>query len=227
MSKILNKYKSVLDLDPSLKSVINKDKIFGSFRKCKTLGDILINSRYPKINKNVESKGCISCGKCTLCKNYLVATTTIESPHTTENKIYKINNTIGCKDDYVIYFLLDKVCKKGYVGRTENTMSARWTTHKHHIKIGYDKCKVAVHWRDCKNVHPFDYNKIDTALTEQLSVTIIDRVFKEPWDTPDTLFTKLCKKEVYWQNQLCTLVSSGGLNARDERNIVQTRTSNK
>ena len=91
----------------------------------------------------------------------------------------------------------------------------------------YDKCKVAAHWRDDRNIHPFNANKMDTALKEQLSITLIDKVFREPWDTADTLFSKLCKKEVYWQNQLCTLVSSGGLNSRDERNYAQTRTSKK
>ena len=40
-----------------------------------------------------------------------MATNTIKSPHTTEDKIYKINGTIGCKDHYIIYFILDKVCK--------------------------------------------------------------------------------------------------------------------
>ena len=227
ISKALNKYKHVLDLDPTIKNFMDKGKIFGSFRRCKTLGDLLVNSRYPKIKHNNESKGCISCGKCTLCKNYLVATTKIESPHTAGGKSYNINQTISCSDDYVIYFILDKTCRKGYVGRTENSLSVRWATHKHHIKIGYDKCKVAAHWRDDRNIHPFNANKIDTALKEQLSITLIDKVFREPWDTADTLFSKLCKKEVYWQNQLCTLVSSGGLNSRDERNYAQTRTSKK
>lgn len=134
ISKVLNKYKHVLDLDPSIKRFMDKGKFFGSFRRCKTLGDILINSRYPKIKHNTESKGCISCGKCTLCKNYLVTTTKIESLHTTEGKSYNIDNTISCSDDYVIYFILYKTCKKGYVGRTENSLSVRWATHKHHIK---------------------------------------------------------------------------------------------
>ena len=35
ISEILNKYKHILDLDPALKNVINRDKIFGSFRKCR------------------------------------------------------------------------------------------------------------------------------------------------------------------------------------------------
>ena len=228
ISEILNKYKYILDLDPELKNVINRDKIFGSFRKCKTLGDILICSRYPKIRHSIaDYKGSVSCSRCTLCKNYLCATNVIKSPHTSTE--YKIQSTVTCLDDYVVYFILDKLCQKGYVGRTENNLRSRWSTHKNHIKIGYTKCKVATHWKLCPEVHPIiDTNSnIDDSLPSHISITLIDKVVKEPWDTADTLFTKLCKKEQYWQNQLNTLTSAGGLNVRDERNILQKRTSKK
>ena len=226
ISEILNKYKHILDLDPELKNVINRDKIFGSFRKCKTLGDILICSRYPKIRHSIaDYKGSVSCGRCTLCMNYLCATNVIKSPHISTE--YRIQSTITCLDDYVVYFILDKLCGKGYVGRTENNLRSRWSTHKNHIKIGYTKCKVATHWKLCPEVHSIMDVNIDDSLPSQISITLIDKVIKEPWDTADTLFTKLCKKEQYWQNQLNTLTSSGGLNVRDERNILQKRTSKK
>ena len=57
-SIIINKYKHLLDLDPTLSSVVNKDNIFVSFRKSKTLKDILVHSRYPHKPNTTDSSLC-------------------------------------------------------------------------------------------------------------------------------------------------------------------------
>ena len=50
---------------------------------------------------------------------------------------------------------------------------------------------------------------------------------KEPWDTADSLFTKLVKKEIYWQDRLRVMEEFGGLNDREERRMTQKRHSKK
>ena len=49
----------------------------------------------------------------------------------------------------------------------------------------------------------------------------------EPWDTSDSLFAKLVKKEFYWQNQLHSFIGlgAGGLNSRNERTIANKRST--
>ena len=225
VGQVLNRYKYILELEPGLKNVIKGENIFASFRKCKTIGDLLVNSRYPKLKKEHDIQGSINCGKCLMCKLYLVATNEITSPHT--NNTFRISQNIKCSDEYVIYFILDKTCNKGYVGRTENPMTRRWACHKSHIKYNHDGCKIAVHFNQFRNLHKFDTNNIDSTLPDEINVTLIDKIIPEVWDSPDTLFHKLCNKESYWQNQLCTLYNNGGLNVRDERSIRQVRHSKK
>ena len=73
---ILNKYKHILDLDECLKMVINKDKIFASYRGTQTLKDILTHSKlrkedvHQKHTQIGESKKCDKL--CYVCKHYLV-----------------------------------------------------------------------------------------------------------------------------------------------------------
>ena len=56
-----------------------------------------------------------------------------------------------------------------------------------------------------------------------MKVTLIDKVMPEPWDTIESITRKLTKKESYWQHQLKTFVSDGGLNIRNERLIANNR----
>lgn len=227
IGKVLNKHKHILQLDSDVKGFLNPDKIFASFRRSSTLGDILISSRFPKKVAEVTSNmGCFKCSRrfCNLCKNYLVESKDISSPHTSNT--YKIKEHITCQDEYVIYMILDTVCQRAYVGRTENTLLNRWANHKSHIKKGFQSCEVAVHYNSVdSNSHQWKPESIDVTLPREISITLIDKVSSEVWDNPDTLFEKLIKKERYWQSQLNTI--SVGLNTRNERQIRQVRVSKK
>ena len=232
IGQILNKHKYILDLDDDIKSFINPEKIFASFRRCNTLGDLLVNSRYPKKGTTVANNmGCFKCTKrfCNLCRNYLDESQVVTSPHTDSS--YKIKEHITCEDEYVIYLILDKVCRKAYVGRTENTLTNRWSNHKSHIKKGFQSCEVAVHFNSAEVLAPQSHQwkpeSIDVTLPREIRVTLIDKVTPEVWDNPDSLFEKLVKKERYWQNQLNTFTRSGGLNSRNERQYKQVRVSKK
>ena len=60
-------------------------------------------------------------------------------------------------------------------------------------------------------------------LALELKVIPIDKVMPEPWDTPESITRKLIKKESYWQHQLKSFESDGGLNVRNERLIANKR----
>ena len=223
-SRILKSLKPILALDTKLATFCNPNKIFVSFRKNKSLGDILINSRFPKHQKS-SRVGSFKCSGCSVCNNYLVETDHFTSYHT--DKTYKCTQEITCTDEYIIYLINDKLCQINSVGRSENNLRSRWPSHKSHIKTNADTCKVAKHFNNRKAGHAWDSTSIDNTLPNEIAVTLIDKVIPEVWDTADSLFTKLCKKEIYWQNQLRTMEEFGGLNTRDERRIRQKRTSKK
>ena len=56
-----------------------------------------------------------------------------------------INKYLNCITNYIIYFTLDKICNRGYIGKSENNLYTRWTGHKSHIKTNLSKCNVAIH----------------------------------------------------------------------------------
>ena len=160
-----------------------------------------------------------------MCKLYLRECTSFNSPHA--EKTFKHNHFLTCSTEYVIYLILDKVCSRAYTGRTENSLCVRWPSHKSHIKKSYKKCKVAVHFNIEGTEHGWTPMTIDATLPAEIEIIIIDKVVPEVWDTPDSMFEKLCKKEIYWQNMLRTMEEFGGLNDRDERLITQKRHSKK
>ena len=225
---ILNKHIPILYLDPDIIKFINPKNMFASFRRGKTLNDILVHSRYPTKHLTVDNMG--GCRKCTsgcsLCKDYLVESESFTSPHT--DKTFYSKLSLKCTDNYVIYLIIDTVCMKAYVGRTENSLRTRWAGHKSHIKCKYNLCNVAAHFSDTSIDHKLDRgDDFNVTLPNSISIQIIDKVIPEIWDTPDSLFHKLCNKESYWQNQLYTFKDNGGLNDRDERRVAQKRHSKK
>ena len=54
---------------------------------------------------------------------------------------------------------------------------------------------------------------------------IIDKINVEPWDTENSLMSKLARKEGFWQSQLNALSTEQGLNKRNERKITNNATS--
>ena len=227
VSKIISKHRHILNLDPDMREFVSPEKVFATFRRSKTLGDLLINSRFPPKESSAGEIGCKKCdrSRCNLCKNYLKECNNFSSPHTDE--LYSHTDLLNCQMNYVIYLIHDKICDKGYVGRTENNLCTRWASHKSHIKTNFGSCKVAVHFNELGTEHQWEKENIDVTLTTELSIIIIDRVKPEVWDTPDSLFLKLCKKEIYWQDRLRVMEEFGGLNDREERRMTQKRHSKR
>ena len=227
VSKVISKHKHILSLNDKIREFVNPDNIFATFRKSKTLGDILVSSRFPPKQSGRDITGCKKCERvrCNLCKNYLVESNSFSSPHV-EDTFYH-TNLLDCQMSYVVYLIRDKICNRAYVGRTENNLSTRWAGHKSHIKTGFGSCKVAAHLNESATEHQWDKDNIDVSLPPEIEIVIIDRVIPEVWDTPNTLFLKLSKKEIYWQDRLRTMDDFGGLNDREERRMTQKRHSKK
>ena len=104
-------------------------------------------------------------------------------------------------------------------------MKLRFSNHKSHIKKNINSCRVAVHYNKDKS-HKFSIDsqaQYNATLAQELKVTLVDKVKPEPWDTPESITNKLNKKEAYWQHQLKTFESDGGLNIRNERIIANKR----
>ena len=139
-------------------------------------------------------------------------------------EVYNINQTINCTDKHVIYVISDLVCKKQSVGSTDDTMRIRFANHKSHIKKKADTCRVAIHYNEATDKHKFRIDSqadYDATLALELKVTLIDKVMPEPWDTSESITRKLIAKEAYWQHQLKTFETDGGLNVRNERLIAR------
>ena len=196
-----------------------------TFRKAKTIADSLVHSRYPwnRTNNNLQL-GNINCGSCNLCKYFLSENTAIVKSSST-NQIYNINQSICCTDKHVVYVIADLVCNRQNVGSTDITMRARFSNHKSHIKKKVKNCRVAAHFNE-NSEHKFNISNNDdytATLALELKVILIDKVMPEPWDTPESITRKLIKKESYWQHQLKSFGSDGGLNVRNERLVANNR----
>ena len=101
-------------------------------------------------------------------------------------------------------------------------MRTRFANHKSHIEHKVNTCRVAVHYNQEK-AHKFSLDSYDATLALELRVTLIDKDMPEPWDTLKSIIRKLGAKESYWQHQLYTFESEGGLNVRNERLIANNR----
>ena len=220
MGKFIHKHKHILELTPETSNQF-KDNIFVSFKMERNILSCITKNRFkPDVDstESIDGQGSISCGKCTLCNNFLVVTDKIKSP--TTNQTFKIKQTITCETKGVVYMINDKICPKiFYVGYSEDTMKIRWANHKSHIKKEQKSCELAVHMlNNSKDIHKI--NKLGTqaayteALRGHLEVTLIESVDPKPGQD---LVAQLKVRENFWQAALKATVSLGGINKRTNR----------
>ena len=226
ITHILNSHKHLFDLDPVLKSVINPEKIFVSYKGNPTLLDILVHSKLPSnedptpetdsLPQTLSQTSCKPCQKgCYLCKNYLVNTKTFSSYHTSQQ--FSVNLDMDCNSKDVIYLINDKICRLSNVGCTTDSLKTRFSNHKSHIKYNKRTCELSKHFSDCGVLHNLDKSSnkaYDISLRDQIEIIAIEKV-----DVPDDMevYERLKKCEVrenYWKDKLRTWSSFGGLNTR-------------
>ena len=226
MSKIINKHKHILSLNPETNSIFPANSILVTYKNERNINSLLTTNKFKSKNTRNENEtpsnsntqgGCKSCNKCSLCKHFLREGDTVLSYHTEQT--YKIRSTITCQTAGVIYIIYDKICRKNYVGFSRNDMRERWANHKSHIKKQWKGCKLATHFAEHRN----NKHKIDTTtqakytecLKQQIEVMFIECV--DPNLNSNNIDKTLLEREAYFQSFLKATVPFGGLCRRDTR----------
>ena len=256
MSKIINKFKYIIELDPKLAKIIPPSSLFVSHRASKNLKSILISSKLPKgpapprntpatsileirnesnpgpsspaIVHNMQSvpnpeHGIHSCNKCYLCINFLQLVDSFTSFHT--DQVFKHKSKLTCNSECIIY-LTDCITHKiSYTGYTTTNMKTRFSNNKSHFKKDNASCELIKHLLTCEHegIDFTNRHTYDKSLSKHIKVTLIEQVRVEPGDSKEQKEAKCEAREGYWQTQLKTLQTYGGLNKRDNRKYVSKR----
>ena len=148
MRSLIKKHLPVLHSDSDLKNIFPENSICTVFKRNRSLKEKLSPSLYTK-NKNEKKSYVIkTCGKCDICKNYLISDNTFTCKVT--RKKYCINNDFDCSTCMnVIYLISCTNCNEQYT----------ICIHKSDINTKKDRCGVTRHFsfkcRDPQNPHAF------------------------------------------------------------------------
>ena len=244
VGRIVNQNKFILNLDPSLKKVILPEKVFVSYRGNSTIKETLVPSklredsnprssrdflstevsetlgnvivRDPPQKVDEEEGGCFHCkSRCKACRLFILETKTAKSFHS--DFIVNIKGKLSCDSVGVIYLINDKICRRSSVGSTINKFKTRWANHKSHIKNNIHSCEISMHFNsDFHEIAKEPLKVFDNELSSHLEIILIEKVHFET-DLFDDKVKVLKDRESYWQAQLNTLESFGGLNKRDSK----------
>ena len=175
-----------------------------SFRRAKTLQDILVKSKLPSERKQGTCKGC-GRSNCQVCNFLLNSSTFSDSGGNREFSIRK--GDFNCNSKIVVYRLRCKTCGKLYVGSTITKFRERLNNYKSHFT---SYCKR----RDAGTLHIgtrvpqaklfAHFLQDDHHGTSDWEFQIIDGAYKE---------TQVRERESFWQHKLKTFLPIG-LNER-------------
>ena len=128
--RILREAQVILDCDEEHKRVFSSIPLV-SFRRAKTLQDILVRSKLPNVHKTGSCKGC---GKsnCQVCDFLLNSSDFSNSEGNRNFSIRKGDFT--CNSKFVIYRLICKTCNQQYVGSTKTAFRLRFNNYKSHFR---------------------------------------------------------------------------------------------
>ena len=202
LNHIIKKHLHFLESNPKLKELFPKNSIIPSYRRSKSLKEILAPSKFASAtsqNTNSCAAGCFKCDKnrCDLCKNYFIESRVFSSFKT--GKSYTIRSNLTCDSRNVIYLVSCKKCQLQYIGSTTTEFKVRFRNHKSSMVTNKKSCEVAVH-----------FNSTPHSL-QDFSFQCIDQINQDCAEVDKFLITK----EAYWSAQLFTL-SPHGLNKRQE-----------
>ena len=199
VGSIIHRHKHLLEKDENLKNVIKPSSVFVSYRKNKTIGDMLIHNRYrssfssteplvletpPEPNTAVvepqdlvTTPGCMACGKCYVCKvGYLTPCDSFTSYHTTQ--IFKISKQLSCQSIGLIYLAECITCESSCVGYSIGNLPKRFSNHQSHIKRGVKSCRLTNNFleKDHELVREKSQKDFDASLVKHIRIKIIDNV---------------------------------------------------
>lgn len=98
------------------------------YRRGRNLKDVLVHSKCSAS----QNFGCQPCGKsrCQVCE-HIERTTQIKSARSEFS--FKINATLNCDTENVVYVLRCNLCNMDYIGQTSTPFRIRFNNHKSHV----------------------------------------------------------------------------------------------
>ena len=182
----LRESKKLLVRNEKAKKLGNRIQV--GFKQPKNLKCLVSGIKNKENNIPPEDPGCMKCGKpCVSCP-VLKEGKTFCSTNT--KKVYRIQHTLDCNSDFVVYLGTCKKCKGQYVGKTTRKFRLRHSGHKQEIKKKYGG--LGNHFGGEEGCGYLN-----------VSIQIIDQV-----EGGNHLALSEC--ELYWQNQLRCYVENGG-----------------
>ena len=146
IGKIIKSYSHLIYDSPTLAQIFPKGSIIPSYRRAKTIKELLAGPKGSNYTNNDHSAtGCFKCSKkCDLCKNFLKEDKIFYSART--DRYYTIRQHLGCKSKNVTYLATCKKCKVQYVGSTSNEFKVRFRNHKSAMLTNKTTCELDVHF---------------------------------------------------------------------------------
>ena len=194
MKSVLSKIHLLLTPDQEHRNVFPDIPVVG-FRRGKSLKDILVRAKLPKIQGNEGSSGC---GKkrCEICP-HIDETSSFQSQEGREYKIRAEN--LNCDSKHVVYLVTCKTCGVQYVGSTCPPFRLRYNNyrscHRRHI-LGKKVPQASFHAHFAQSDHHG---------MEDCQFTFIDHAVDLP---------SVRRQEVFWQYTLDSFFPKG-LNEQD------------
>ena len=145
INSLLKKHLPILHSDDSMKEVFPTNSITTIYKRNNNLREILSPSLYPVIKRDSSSSSVTSCGKCDICKNFLVISNKFTCK--ASGKHYFIRGNLNCESKNVIYIISCKSCEDQYVGSAVNFKN-RFRVHKSNIKTNKDRCGTSRHFNN-------------------------------------------------------------------------------
>ena len=153
---LIKKHLPVLHSDSDLKNIFPGKSICTTFKRDRSLKEILSPSFYTKSKKEKKSYVIRNCGKCDIRENYLITGNTFTCRVTNEK--YYINNDFDCNSMNAIYLISCTNCNGQYVVSAID-FKKHLRIHTNGINTKNDRCAVACHFSnkcwDSQNSHAF------------------------------------------------------------------------
>ena len=140
---LIKKHLLVLHSDSDLKDIFPENSICTVFKRNRNFKEILSPSLHTKNIKEKKSYVIKNCGKCDICKNYLISGNTFTCKVTNEK--YDINNDFNCNCTDVLYLIRCTNCNEQHVVFPID-IKKRFRIHKSDINTKKGRCAVACHF---------------------------------------------------------------------------------
>ena len=151
MSNVVHNHWKIFSINKAFGGIFQNEAV-AAFRRNKNLKERIGDNKIEcnKVEKhNIMKKGkCFPCSvnnRSLRCKQ-VIFSSTFKSPYT--NKSYTIFHEGNCSSAYIIYQMECTLCKKQYVGKSENSFNIRLNNHAKTLKtMNQNQHQLHKYWR--------------------------------------------------------------------------------